>query len=294
MKKIIITGALGQDGIILSKIMLKKKFKVIGLIRNIKKRKIKKVTYIKINLLNFSKLCKFLDKIKPDIIVHFGSDNPSYGSNFSSLFYKRNFKIFINLVNYVVANKKIKLLFSNSSQIFSQTKKKVNENSKIHIKDFYTKFRIKSSKYLMRMKKKHKLNCTNLILFNHDSKYRNKRFVLPRIMFAIKNKNYNFLKHIYKENIMMDFSHADDICYGIYLLIKKNKNPNNLILSSSKISSLNSLIENYVNKKINLKYVKIKTNNRGVIGTNTKARKLLSWKPKKNLFVAADEIYKNL
>ena len=93
---------------------------------------------------------------------------------------------------------------------------------------------------------------------------------------------------------MMDFSHADDICYGIYLLIKKNKNPNNLILSSSKISSLNSLIENYVNKKINLKYVKIKTNNRGVIGSNTKARKLLSWKPKKNLFVAADEIYKNL
>ena len=42
MKKVIITGALGQDGKILSKIYLKKKFKVYGLIKNIKKKKNKK------------------------------------------------------------------------------------------------------------------------------------------------------------------------------------------------------------------------------------------------------------
>ena len=43
MKKIIITGALGQDGFILSKILLKNKYKVFGIVKNNKKKSLKKV-----------------------------------------------------------------------------------------------------------------------------------------------------------------------------------------------------------------------------------------------------------
>ena len=63
-----------------------------------------------------------------------------------------------------------------------------------------------------------------MILFNHDSALRNKKFLLPRIVKAIKEKNENFLNNIYKENIIKDFSHAEDICNAIYLLIRKNVN----------------------------------------------------------------------
>ena len=38
MKNIVITGALGQDGIILSKILIKNKFKVFGLVNNLNKK----------------------------------------------------------------------------------------------------------------------------------------------------------------------------------------------------------------------------------------------------------------
>ena len=34
---------------------------------------------------------------------------------------------------------------------------------------------------------------TVLILFNHDSKYRNPRFLLPRIIRAIKKKEINYI-----------------------------------------------------------------------------------------------------
>ena len=37
-KKVIITGALGQDGRILSKIFIKNKFKVVGIVKNTKKK----------------------------------------------------------------------------------------------------------------------------------------------------------------------------------------------------------------------------------------------------------------
>ena len=49
MKKILITGALGQDGIILSK-KLKNKFNILGLSNNLNKKKIEGVNYIVNNL----------------------------------------------------------------------------------------------------------------------------------------------------------------------------------------------------------------------------------------------------
>ena len=50
-KKVIITGAAGQDGLILSKILLKKKFEVYGIIKNKKyENLIKKVKYLKTDI----------------------------------------------------------------------------------------------------------------------------------------------------------------------------------------------------------------------------------------------------
>ncbi len=101
MKKIIITGALGQDGFILSKILLKNKYKVFGIVKNNKKKSLKKVIYIKLDLSNFDLIKKKFDKIKPDVIVHFGSKNPSIHENIKkSLFLReRCFYFFFRLWN---------------------------------------------------------------------------------------------------------------------------------------------------------------------------------------------------
>ena len=76
-KKIIITGALGQDGLILSKIYINHNFKVVGIVKKLKKNAIKKVKYIKVPLDNFSIFSKTIKKINPDIFIHLGADNPS-------------------------------------------------------------------------------------------------------------------------------------------------------------------------------------------------------------------------
>ena len=142
------------------------------------------------------------------------------------------------------------------------------------------------------MKKKKKFNFTNLILFNHDSRYRSKRFLLPRLIQGVKRKKINFLTEIFKENISADFSHAEDICDAIYLLIKKNTNYDNLILSSKKVTKINDIILYLLKKylpdqKIN---VKTKINKDYIIGNNSLAKKELRWKIKKNIFIAADEL----
>ena len=65
MKKFLITGAKGQDGLILSKILIRKGHKVYGIIK--KKNylsSVKKVKYLKLNLLNKKKNIKFIAQNK--------------------------------------------------------------------------------------------------------------------------------------------------------------------------------------------------------------------------------------
>jgi GDP-D-mannose dehydratase len=290
MKKVIITGANGQDGIILSKLLIKKKYLVY---KFVKKKKTNKKNYFVTYNKKFEEIEKKLNEIKPDIIVHLGSDNPSYKKKFLFLDYKKNLFFTKKLIDYVTNNDHIKLILISSSKIFKKNKKKITENSPILINDNYTKFRIKSAKYLFIKKRKFKLNATVLILFNHDSRYRNPRFLLPRLIKAIKNNNVNFIKKIYNEGISGDFSHAEDICYGIFLLIKKDKNPNKLILSSGKKTYINKIIRLFYKK---IKYIKpnnkIKSQN-NIIGNNQLAKKTIGWKLKKNIIEAAKEIYKN-
>ena len=55
-KNIVLTGALGQDGLILSKILLKNGYNVVGIVKNTNFRNLKGVIYKKINLLDYTKL----------------------------------------------------------------------------------------------------------------------------------------------------------------------------------------------------------------------------------------------
>jgi GDP-D-mannose dehydratase len=163
---------------------------------------------------------------------------------------------------------------------------------KVECKNFYSKFRINSSKYLLKIKKNKKINATIVILFNHDSKYRNKKFLFPRLINSIKKKRYLFLKRLYKENISGDFSHAHDICNAIFLLIEKNKNPDKIILSSGKRTYINHIIDFFMPKfKLELKKLNL-SKKALIIGNNKKAVNLLNWKIKKNSLLAAKELFR--
>jgi GDP-D-mannose dehydratase len=295
-KTVVITGALGQDGTILSKIFLSKKFKVIGFIRKKKYlNKLRKVTYVTVNLENKTLLKKKIIECKPSILIHLASDNPSYLEGLNTSFYKKNFKSTKNLIDATVeTNKKIKILFSNSSQIFGKVKKKVNENTNFTQTSYYTKFRIKANKYILKLKNKYKLNYTNLILFNHDSVYRNKKFLISRIVKAYKKKDYKFLQQLYNLNICGDFSHAEDVCKAIYLLSISKKNPNNLILSSNKVTKISKIILHIFkisNKKVPFNLPRLSAK-KVLLGNNSFAKRLLLWRPQKNIFIAVNEMLK--
>ena len=107
----------------------------------------------------------------------------------------------------------------------------------------------------------------------------------------IKKKQFKKLKEIYEENISGDFSHAEDICFGIYKLIRLNKNPDKLIFSSNKKTKMNDIINFLLKlKKIKINF-KLKNNSFTPIGNNSYTRKILNWNLKKNIYIAAKEIF---
>lgn len=290
-KTIIITGALGQDGQILTKILLSKGYKVFGIINNYKNTKINNNINKKINLLNYNKTKLFIKKVNPSHIIHFGSKNPSFNNNTN--YYTDNYLSTKNIIDSIIeVNNKIIFIFASSSLIFKKKRGVVTEEDQFKITSSYTKFRIKIFNYMKFLKEKKSFLFCNLILFNHDSIYRKDSFLIPRLISMIRKNDFSYLKKIYKENIIRDFSHAEDICYAIYLLIKKKICINSLILSSGKKTSVNKIINYLLVKHFNKKTIKTskKSNNKYIVGNNSLAKNILNWKIKKNIFLAVDEM----
>jgi GDPmannose 4,6-dehydratase len=297
MNKVLITGAHGQDGIILSKILLKKKYKVFGIIKKKKKKiNLPNVSYFVNDLLNYNKISNIVKKIRPNIIIHFASNNYPFSKEKKINYpnhYLENFVGIKNLLESVKKNKKMFFIFAGSSRMYGKnTSGYVNEESQFKRTGFYESYKIDAHKLLMQYKYKYSLKATTAIFFNHDSIYRNNYFIIPKLVNSVINKNYIFLKKIYNFNLTGDFSHAEDICYAIYLLIKSKKNIDKIILSSGKRTKINDIIL-YLIRMFNIKNIKFKKPKKPkktLIGINSLAVKLLTWISKKSIYDVVQEM----
>ena len=299
MKTVLITGALGQDGIILSKIFLKKSYKVLGIIKKKNKNLVKGVKYIVNNLKSKKKIFKILNKSNPSIIIHLAAINNSYYFREKEN-YKNNYLLNLvctkNLIQSAVKMKKLKkFIFAGSSLMFKNQKKIiVNENSIFRSKDFYSKYKIDSFRYLQKISKKNNFNSTTVLLFNHDSIYRNEKFLIPKLVKSFIRKDKDYIEKIFCLNISGDFSNAENICYGIYKLSVSKKKIPKIILSSGKRFFINDIID-FLIKKFPLKIdknLKVSKNNYKHIGSNKLARKLINYKNKGNFLNVVNQILK--
>ena len=285
---------MGQDGIILSKLLIKKKYNIYGVVKKLNKKKIKGVNYSTVNILDYRRFSNYIKKVKPHALLHLGTENPNYLElKKKKEFYKKNLKTTKNLIDYFskyFPNKKLILI--GSSQMYGPSSKKVNLNSEFNSGNSYARFRVESYNYMVKRKKIDNSKMVTAILFNHDSSFRKKKFLIPRLVKLIKLKNFNKLEEIYETNISGDFSHAEDICYGLYKLMISKYSPDKLIFSSNKRTYINDIIYLLL-KKNKIKYNftnKVKNNSSTPIGDNKFTSRLLNWSHKKNIFVAAKEL----
>jgi len=231
MKKIFITGITGQDGIFLTKNLINgnKDIQIIGSTRNNSAEKLffsrlkylevpennfDKVKLQKLNLKNSSDVDEFLRKFKPNFIYNLTGPSSVYESiKFPNQKYEIE-NIFINLIKSLLNQNNLSGFYqASSSEMFDSSTDPLDEYSLFKANTPYASGKLSNHQKIIELKNEFNLNLYSGITFNHDSEFRDNKYLIMKIIsnaIKIKNKEINEFE-IGSIEYIRDWSYADDV-----------------------------------------------------------------------------------
>ncbi len=244
----IIVGGTGQFGITLSKELIKKKFKVIITTRSLtkakKKIKNKKIIIKKLNILSKSQIKKLLLKYNPKLVFYMaGQSSPGKSFHTKKETYLSNFigcrNFLETLRNY---NNSSKFINFSTCEIYGNYKKKININSIKKPISPYGFAKLKAHNETKKYREKFKLKFYNAIIFNSESIYRPRIYLIPKICLAAIKAKKNGLKSKFGNlKILREWNWCEEQCKYLLKFIKKN--PQDFILSNGKSFSASQMLK---------------------------------------------------
>lgn len=309
-----LTGITGQTGSYMAELLLDKGYKVYGLIRrssNFPTERIdhifnhKNLELVYGNLNDSLSITNFIGDIKPDYFFHLGAQ--SYVKASFSIPEETLSVISLGTLRCLEAirkySPKTRFLHAATSELYGGTEYSngeiLNENSKMHPRSPYACAKLAAYTLTINYKEAYNLHCSNSISFNHESPRRAKHFVTAKIVSQAVKILYGLENKIIlgDTSSRRDWSHAIDICDGMYKIITAEK-PDNYVIASGKSYSVQYFLER-VFEKLNLewqKYLKIDekyfrpSEVHHLCGDASKIRNELGWEPKYDLESLIDEM----
>jgi len=306
----IITGITGQDGPYLAELLLKKNYKVIGILResfsinlsNLEYLGIKsKIIFDSCDLTNMVSVINLLNKYQPTEFYNLASQS-SVGLSFSKPTETLNFNILsvVNILESIrLINKCIKFYQASSSEMFGSINDlPLTENTVFNPVSPYGISKASAHWIVVNYRRAYGLYTTSGILFNHESILRGDNFIIKKVIKAaidIKNNKQDILE-VGDIDIKRDFGYAPEYVEAMYLMMQ-NKNPDDYIICSGKSLSLREIIF-YIFKHFEIDKNKIVINKnffrpgeiRDIYGDSTKAKNKLGWNYNLNFLKVIDMI----
>jgi GDPmannose 4,6-dehydratase len=304
-KVALITGITGQDGSYLAELLIKKNYKVHGIIRKkynnknldyfyriakiIKKLKLHYLPYHGINSIK-----KIIKKTYPDEVYHLAAqayDVYSFNNEFYTIDTNLNYTHRILSATKEV-NPKANFFFAGSSEMYSKNiKTKIDENTKFNPSSAYGISKVAGYHLVKSYRENYNFNSSTGILFNHESPRKDKQFVLKKIALSVAKIKYGLQKNIKLGDIKSkrDWGHAKDFVKAIWLINTQNK-ASDFVVGTGELHS----VEEFAKKAfefVGLNYKKYLIIDRKLIRQkDSKARKAnpkkiinkLKWKKKFN------------
>ncbi|MFZ2322557.1 MAG: GDP-mannose 4,6-dehydratase [Ignavibacteriaceae bacterium] len=263
MKTAIITGITGQDGAYLSKLLLEKGYKVIGITRSLQSGNINGLNFlgvqndvelIEANVFDLSNIIRLLEKYKPTEFYNLAAQS-SVGLSFEQPIGTLEYNI-ISIANILeairIVDKSIKVYQSSSSEMFGNVQKEllpVDENFIIHPASPYAISKASSHWICVNYREAYKLFISSGILFNHESVLRRPNFVTKKIVsgaLKIKNAQLDMLK-VGNTSIMRDWGYAPKYVEAMWTMLNIDK-PGDYIICTGEPHTLQEFIEKVFNK----------------------------------------------
>lgn len=293
----LITGITGQDGAYLSKLLLSKGYKVVGILRadaeenffGLKYLNIyDKVDLVKCSLLDLSGLEKIFLEKKPTEVYNLAAQS-SVGASFENPYETINFNIssVLNLLEIIKKiNKNIKFYQASSSEMYGNIEKlPVTEKSIIHPVSPYAISKVAGHWMTINYRESYELFACCGILFNHESYLRGNSFFVKKVIktaIDIKNGRQEELR-VGNIDLKRDFGLAPDYVKAMWLMLQQ-KTPKDYIICSGRPITLREIIE-YVFDKMSISREKIVIDQslfrpndiKNIYGDNGKAKEELGW-----------------
>ncbi|MDH3267268.1 MAG: GDP-mannose 4,6-dehydratase [Ignavibacteria bacterium] len=247
MKTAIITGITGQDGAYLSKFLLEKGYKVIGITRNLQSGNLYGLSFLGIendlqlveaNVFDLSNIIRLLEKYKPDEFYNLAAQS-SVGLSFEQPIGTLEFNI-ISVANILesvrIVNKDIRIYQSSSGEMFGNVSKEllpIDENFLIHPASPYAISKAAAHWISVNYREAYQLFISSGILFNHESVLRRQNFVTKKIIssaFKIKRNELDILK-VGNTSIMRDWGYAPEYIKVMWKMLNVPKSSDYIICS---------------------------------------------------------------
>ena len=301
---IVVTGCAGFIGFHLTKNLLEKNKKIIGIdildkyydpkkkrdrLRILKKYK--NFKFIKIDLNKYDVIFSKLKNYKIQLIIHLAAQpgvRISIKNPHNTL--KQNLVPFINILEIARIKKVKKFLFASSSSIYGDTKvypfvEKDMQNVPVSV---YGARKLSNEIIASSYSKNFNIKTIGLRFFTVYGPYG--RPDMAYYSFLDNLKKNKTIKVFNKGNMLRDFTYVDDVIKGITSLINLKMKKNHDVINIGKgkpdqLMKLIKLLEVNYKKKFKIEYTKNIPNGdiKKTFSNVNKAKKLIKWRPKVNL-----------
>lgn len=300
-KSALISGITGQDGSYLAEFLLKKGYKVFGIVRRSSTEPCERIQHIRNqltllqgDLLDQRSLIDAFKEANPNEVYNLGAQSfvptswnqPVLTGEVTSLGVTRM------LEALRIAKPKAKFYQASSSEMFGKVKEAPQtEKTPFYPRSPYGVAKVYGHWITVNYRESYKIFACSGILFNHESPRRGLEFVTRKVTHGVARIKLGLAKELCLGNLeaKRDWGFAGDYVKAMWLMLQQKK-ADDYVIATGKTHSVRELCEtafNYVGLDYK-KYVKVDpkfirpAEVDFLVGDASKAKKILGWEPKVN------------
>lgn len=301
MKKALITGITGQDGVYLSQFLLKNGYKVYGLIPRRKTPDYEGLDYLGIrdevslvggDLMDLSSLIYAIESCEPDEVYNLGAQS-FVGSSWTQPLLTAEITGLgcLRVLEAVkIVNKKIRFYQASTSEMYGSIQQPIqSEQTPFHPRSPYGFSKLLAHWATVNYRESFNMFACTGILFNHESPLRGIEFVTRKVSDGVARIKLKHQKKIHLGNLdpERDWGFAGDYVEGMWMILN-HKEPSDFVLATEKTWSVRDLCRvafdyvglNYEDHVVSEKRLFRPAEINILQGDATKAHKILGWKHK--------------
>jgi GDPmannose 4,6-dehydratase len=300
-RKALITGVTGQDGSYLAEFLLKKDYRVYGLIRRSSTINFERISHLQDqielvpgDLLDESSLISALRHTEPDEVYNLAAQSfvptswsqPVLTGEFTALGVTR-------LIEAVrVVNPGIRFYQASSSEMFGMVEHSPqNESTRFYPRSPYGVAKLYGHWITVNARESYGLFGCSGILFNHESPRRGIEFVTRRVSYGAAKIRLGLQEKLKMGNLdaERDWGFAGDYVEAMWLMLQQ-ETPDDFVIATGETHPVRRLLEVAFNR-VGLDYRKFVETDSTLLrpaevhhlrGDYSKARRKFGWKPKVN------------